>query len=39
MFEVTAGPERTLTRESHQCRQLAQKKKAASMAIEEVAPT
>jgi hypothetical protein len=41
MFEVTAGSEHTLTRESHRYLQLAQKKKAASLAIEddeEVAP-
>jgi formaldehyde-activating enzyme involved in methanogenesis len=35
MFEVTAGSEHTLTRESHRYLQLAQKKKAASMAMED----
>lgn len=35
MFEVTAGSEHTLTRESHKYLQLAQRKKAASIALED----
>jgi tetratricopeptide (TPR) repeat protein len=35
MFEVTAGSEHTLTRESHRYLQLATKKKAESMALED----